>query len=206
MRRYLCAAMVLGLFLVLLASPRANADSATISESGVWGSTAPTSNWSAPGDAWTVSFTVPNPDPVIALNGSVELQTTSISDFSYTLNGVSVDIPPADVIFFPSSQDGGFDIDFTAGGVDLTNGIVCSPATPCSLNTFGDQMFSGTAPSITILPGTLTNVDFDYTASGDDTNPNGTGTVNPTTGVPEPATLWLLGFGALSLALLSRRN
>jgi len=71
------------------------------------------------------------------------------------------------------------------------------------LNAFGDQLFSGNAPNITIQPGTLTAVDFDYTASGDDTNPNGTGTV---TAAPEPATLSLLALGALSLFVLPRRK
>jgi hypothetical protein len=123
------------------------------------------------------------------------------------LNGVAVNIAPADVVFFPSSEDGGFDIDFTAGGTDITNGIACSPSTPCSFNTFGDQLFSGTAPNIIMQSGTLTAVDFDYTASGDDTNPNGTGFVGtPAVATPEPATLSLLAVGALALFAKPRRK
>ena len=203
MGRHGCVAGLVLSFFVASLVPQAKADSTTISLSGVWGGAAPTTDWSAPGDSWSFSFSVPNPDPVTALNGTMEMMTTSISDFSYTLNGISVNIAAADVIFFPSSEDGGFDIDFTAGGTDVTNGIVCSAATPCSLNVFGDQLFSGTAPNITIQPGTLTAVDFDYTGSGDDTNPNGTGTV---TAAPEPATLSLLALGALSLLVLPRRK
>jgi hypothetical protein len=204
MRKFLgVTGVILSLFVMSLTTPGAKADSATISQSGVWGSAAPTTNWSAPGDTWTFSFTVPNPDSVTALNGTMEMMTTAFSDFSYTLNGVAVNIAPADVIFFPSSEDGGFDIDFTAGGTDTTNGIVCSPSTPCSFNTFGDQFFSGNAPNITIQSGSLSAVDFDYTASGDDTNPNGTGTV---TTAPEPATLSLLALGALALFVIPRRK
>jgi len=100
MGRHLCVAgLVLGFFVASVA-PQAKADSATISISGVWGSAAPTTDWSAPGDTWSFSFSVPNPDPAAALNGTMEMMTTSINDFSYTLNGVSVNIAPADVIFF----------------------------------------------------------------------------------------------------------
>lgn len=207
MRKHLwLVAVILGS--MALAVPGASADSATLSGSGVWGSGAPTSNWSAPGDAWSFSLTISNPAAATALNGTSEMLVTDISGFTFALNGVPVNIAPSDVIFFPLSEDGGFDIDFTAAGMDTTNGITCSASSACSLNFFGDVLFSGSAPSITILPGSVGTVDFDYTASGDDTNPNGTGTVGAfsvtTTQTPEPATISLLAFGALGLFIKRR--
>ena len=116
---------------------------------------------------------------------------TEISSFSYTLGGLAVNIQPSGVVFFPSNEDGGLDIEFTAAGMDVTNGIACSSTSVCSFNVFG-MLFSGNAPTITIQSGLATAVDFDYTASGDVTNHYLTVTVNTVTVIPistpEPAT------------------
>jgi PEP-CTERM motif-containing protein len=193
---------------VLFTAALAKADGVTISGTGVWGSGAPTSDWSTPGASWSFSLVLPNPTPASPNNGTAEMLVTDITSFSFTLNGVAVNIAPSDVLFFPSSEDGGFDIDFTSGGSDTTNGITCSPATPCSFNVFGNQVFSGTSPFITILQTSVSNVDFDYTASTDETNPNGTGTVGTFTVVatPEPATVSLLALGLAAFAVKRKKK
>jgi hypothetical protein len=210
MRKCPCVfTMIVGLFIVTLGVTGAKADSATITGTGVWGSGAATSSWSAPGEAWSLSMTLLSPAPAINLNGTGEMLTTAISSFAFTLNGVAVNIAPSAVVFFPSSENGGFDIQFTAGGFDA-NGIACSSLSICSLNFFGSQLFSGDAPFITIQSGSVGTIDFDYTASGDgDTNPAGTGSVGTftvtTVATPEPATLSLLALGVLGL-LAKRRT
>lgn len=206
MRKYVCLlGMMLGL--AALGAVGARADSATISGTGVWGSGAATSTWSAPGETWSFSLTLPNPVSATDLaNDGTEMSVTDITSFSFSLAGVAVNIAPSAVVFFSSSFNGGFDVQFTAGGVDTTNGITCSLASVCSLNVFGDQLFTaGIPPAITIQSGTATNIDFNYTGSNgkDETDPTGTGsvetfTVTPTV-TPEPATLSLLALGALGL-------
>ena len=201
------AGIMLGLLTVTLGASAAKADSVTLSGSGVWASLAPTTSWSAPGEAWSFSLSLPNPTPAIALNAD-EMLTTAISDFSYTLSGAAVNIPPADVIFFSIGEFGGFQIDFTAGGTHA-NGDACSVASPCSFDVFGDQLFSGNPPNITIQPGLASTVDFDYSASVDVTNPDGTGPVGTftvVTSTPEPATLSLLALGALGLFAKRRKK
>jgi PEP-CTERM motif len=192
------------------------ADSTTFSGSGTWGSGAPVSNWSAPGGTWAFSFTVPNPTPVSFFDPpqNTEFITTAISNFSFSFNGAAVNIPAADVIFFPLNQFGGFEIDFTAGGMDTTNNIHCAPDAFCSFDAFGGQFYTGTVPSLTLVPGKITGVDFDYSAPliNGDLNPAGTGTVNSFTGptgspaVPEPATVSLLALGLLGIFAKSRKK
>jgi hypothetical protein len=151
---------------------------------------------------------------VTALGGGTQdLMTTAVTNFTFSLNGSPISIAPAFLIFYPQGLFGGFEVDFTSG-TDTTNGFACTVATPCSFDVFGSQLFSGTAPLATIVTGTASAVDLDYTASGDTTNPNGTGTVSSfsvalstsPTPTPEPATLSLLAVGALGLLAKRRKS
>jgi len=157
-------ALVLLAIALLFTTPNAVAGEAQFSASGSWGPNAPVTDWSAPGGTWAFSFVLPNPTTVFD-GGMNDLVTTSIASYSYSFNGSPVNIPAADVIFFPLADAGGFEIDFIAGGSDTTNGFACSPSMPCSFDVFGDQFYTGGLPLITLQPAAATAVDFNYTAS-----------------------------------------
>jgi len=196
--------------LLTFGAATAKADSTTISGSGIWGTGAAITSWSAPNDSWSFSFTVPNPTPVTFFHGdTAELVTTAISNFSYTLNGAPVNIPPANIIFFTTAEGGGFQIQFTAGGFDTTHGFSCASSF-CEFDAFGDQLFTGTAPFITLTAGKIAPVDFDQqgTKGGFDGS-LGTGSTTSFTGptaTPEPATLSLLALGALGILAKNRKK
>ena len=206
----------LGLLALALTAANAKADgtgTVTLTGSGVWGSGAPISSWSAPGDTWSFSFTLPAPTPGSPAAGDNVVLVSSILNFSFALNGAPVSIPAADVVFFEAAQLGGFQIDFNSG-TDTSNGITCAPGNTCSFDVFGSQLFTGKPPTINIVPGSATTVDLDYTASNglDTTNPAGTGTftspltVTTTASTPEPATLSLLLLGGLGLFAKLRKK
>jgi len=138
-----------------------------------------------------------------------ELVTTAISNFSYFLNGAAVNIPPANIIFFTAAEGGGFQIQFTAGGFDTTQGFNCADSF-CEFDAFGDQLFTGSAPFITLTAGTISPVDFDQQAAqGGADGSLGTGTTTSFTGptaTPEPATLSLLALGALGVLAKARKK
>lgn len=205
------SSLFVALVILSFGAAAAKADSTTISGSGTWGSGAPITSWSAPNDTWSFSFTLPNPTPVTFFNGdSNELITTAISNFSYTLSGSLVNIPPANIIFFTAAEGGGFQIQFTAGGFDTTQNFACSVVSFCEFDAFGDQLFTGTAPFITLTAGKILPVDFDQQGTQGSTNGGGaTGTTTSFTGpkaTPEPTTLSLLALGALGILVKTRKK
>jgi PEP-CTERM motif len=204
----------LALLFVLPFSTVALADTATIAASGLWGAGAPTSNWSAPGETWSFSMTLSSPTPVslVAMDPD-DLVTTAIISFSYLLNGSAVSIPPEDVQFFALAEGGGLEIDFSAGGMDTTAGITCGVVIPCTFELFGDQLYTGGAPNITLQPGSVTAVDFDLTAAtvvDGMLEDSGTGSINSfsvtsSAVTPEPTTTSLLAVGVLALMWRRKR-
>jgi PEP-CTERM motif len=204
------SSLFIAFVIITFGAAKAKADSTTISGSGIWGTGAPITSWSAPNDTWSFSFTLPNPTPVSFFNGDpAELVTTAISNFSYILNGAAVNIPPANIIFFTTAEGGGFQIQFTAGGFDTTQGFNCADSF-CEFDAFGDQLFTGTAPFITLTAGKISPVDFDQQAAqGGADGSLGTGTTTSFTGptaTPEPATLSLLALGALGILAKTRKK
>jgi len=112
---------------------------------------------------------------------------------------------PCDVGCRPST----IQIQFTAGGFDTTQGFNCADSF-CEFDAFGDQLFTGSAPFITLTAGTISPVDFDQQAAqGGADGSLGTGTTTSFTGptaTPEPATLSLLALGALGVLAKARKK
>ena len=141
----------LAILLALGAGQTARADISTISGSGTWDVTAPTSSYSGPGDTWSFSFNLPT---TLASN-----PTTEATNFTYLLNGVVVPGDPSNITFFDSANLGLFDINFSnitvsffsPTNTDVGSTLTLVPgmyATGISLNDAG----SAGSGSISIAP------------------------------------------------------
>ena len=167
---------------LLLCASAAHADD-IVTGSGTWGDGTPATPESAAGATWSFSFTVSDPATDATPSGDGFL-TQQISDFVYLLNGTPISATLLDAVFYPSSDLGLFDLDFSDGN---------------TVNLYGDQVYAGTPPpDMTFLPG---NYSATVGMNGDDTTGNGTVSITPTTAMPEPATLPLLCLGLLALVL-----
>ena len=186
-----------GIFAVVLAFlPTASfADVLLVQDSGTWGSTAPTTTWSAASESWSFSFEVnSNPTPAANTPG-VGFEISPVSDFTYMLNGSPVATTPTDVLFFNTvGSDGGLmEIDFS-GAV---------------FNFFGPQAYSGPESSPTINAGVYligAKSDFDSTSPAADLPLSGDVTITDITTTPEPSSLILFGTGLMGALEMLRRK
>jgi hypothetical protein len=165
--------------LVLLLQGAASADVVLITGSGTWAANAPTTVVSAPGDTWSFSFDATTPISPVD-------QTTTFSNFSYTLNGSSVAETLTAVQFFPTAELGLFSLFFADGNF---------------LGLYGDQSYDTNNNLISGI----------YPAAIDVNNtgfPDGVGAGVITIGaVPEPSSVVSLAIGiALIGGFASRRR
>jgi PEP-CTERM motif len=155
----------------------------TVSSSGTFNGSAPTTTLTAPNQTWSFSFLIDsNPVPIATFSSNrTELP---ISGFAYRLNGSLVSTNYASMVFSLLSNGGGF----------------ASPQVDFDL--YAPQMFSGTLASPTILPGVYTLVSPSVI--------NGASVVGAqvtiASAVPEPASVGLSLFGLVGLGLLRRRT
>ena len=167
-------AVALASAVVLGAASVANA-TALIQGVVFFGASTPTTDFSAPNSQVSFSFEVPDP-----LDAN---PTTDITDFSYDLNGVAVTDPVEGVEFYPSSEQGMFDIFFAGDTVSIYGADIGSSG------VIGPAGF------------------YDVTAAMNEGTATGLGGV--TVGaVPEPATwaVMLLGFGGLGCTMRANRR
>jgi hypothetical protein len=157
-----------GFIVALTLVPAASADS--ISGYGTWNSTAPTTVYSEAGASWYFTLDLPH-------TFSSNPATSQVTDFSYYLNNSLVtNSLPGGILFFPLSEEGGFDLFLP---LDSSTG-----ATIVSLY-FPVDVGSNLSLVLGAYPATIAINDGD---------PAGSGNVSIT---PEPPSVVLLGTAIL---------
>ncbi len=174
--------------LALAALTALTAQPATIVAYGTWNPGTPTTGMTVAGGEWWLTFNLPDPFNVTTSGSS--LNTTQASGFQYTLNGTAIPSTLSSITFY-TDDPFGTQFSLNLGSQELW--------------FFGPTlMYTGTAPSLTLTPGTYEGVmaglsdftvygfaTFEITASG--------------AAVPEPAT-YLLAVPILGLLALRRRK
>lgn len=188
---------VLVVVAISFAAMSASADTLEVTESGVWGTDAPTTLWSAPGESWSYSFLTSSTSlasDIVLTDYGIHFQRV-FSDFTYTLNGATVSTLPSSVTWYGSAWAGLLNVNFPD-----------SPGTQVSEISFepeGDQVFTD---NLTIIPG-IYSISGPYSGVfiGDTLLPL-TGTVTIATVTPEPSSFLLLGSGLAALGGMIRRK
>jgi hypothetical protein len=138
--------MVSSLLAVSALQPALTATALLVGGTGVFQNDAPVTAFTAPGAAWSFSFTVDSqPTPVLQTDAGFDAM---FSNFSYALNGADVSVTPQ-IRFFSPDFGGMLDIDFVAGSdVDM------DPVTGLSFT--GPSIFTGSSTAPTLEQGLYT--------------------------------------------------
>ena len=175
-----------------------------VSVSGQFGSGMSADEFAAPDATWALSFDVDS-NPADENTDAFSFDAP-FSDFSYLLNGSAIAVSPESIRFF-TSDDGGLFTVFFGPETGFFNGM---PIPEFSFS--GNQVFSGTTNSPTILPGSYPIADATYSdaANFDDEGASGTVTISspaPSV-VPEPSTfaLFLTALAIMCLGARLRRT
>jgi hypothetical protein len=171
----------------------ANASVLLITESGVFSSTDTPNALVAPGGTFSFSFDVPNTGGALSSTVTSLGFDVAFSNFSYKLNGATVNATPTDINFDTLGNGGGFEVDFGLG------------LTAQNFNISGAQMFTGTTAAPVFAIGS-------YSVSGVTYSDPGNFDLVPTaanvsvTAAPEPSTTLLVSLGTLALVGFSIRK
>jgi hypothetical protein len=188
LRRRACEVSIqlAGLLLFAVAGT-ASASMLTVSITGQFGPGVTDDQLASPDGTWALSLDVDS-NPAVT-NFDVFSFDAPFSDFIYLLNDSSVAVSPQSIRFFESSDGGMFTL-FFGPETGFVNGM---PIPEFSFS--GDQVFSGTPGSPTILPGSypVSNVTYSDAINFDDEGASGAAAISPPapSTVPEPSTFWL---------------
>ncbi len=174
-------------FILALASASASASLLHISGSGTWAGSVATTDITAPGLSWTLSFDVDNPIPT----ASIDTSPVALYNAVYTLDGNQVGSADS-AIFYTAANDGMFSVYIS--GINWNH----------ELAFYGDQV-------VNEATGELLAGQYSGQADVDLSNPGiGHGAANITisaaSSVPEPASLALFGLGLVGLGWVRRKE
>jgi hypothetical protein len=167
----------------------ANADPVDFTVSGDFSTSDTAGTLVAPGGAFVFNFEVDSTSTSPSMVDSLGFDV-AISDFSYTLNGVAVDVEPTEIRFNTLANGGLFDVTFGS--------LAGAP----EFDLQGDQAFGGSTNAPTFAPETYSVSSVVYS---DDFNYDTTLSANVTS-TPEPSTFLPLFGGLLALVALSSRK
>jgi len=173
----------LGSVLWLLIPIAAHAALLEVSESGTWGSGAPTTTWSAPNTTWQYLYFVQS-NPSVSNVAAGTAFSPAFTGFSYTLGGSPVATTPTEITFFSLSSGGLMNVEFSGA----VFGII------------GGQAYSGSESAPTILTGTYPiNAEESDFAANDQTAQTLSGNViiADANTAPEPSTFSLTLIAAI---------
>lgn len=180
---------------LLLGTLSASADTLTVSESGVWDASVPTTTWSAPNESWSFSFLISSIPVVSNVTQNIHggYFDGAYSNFTYTLNGSPVSTSLPEITWFSTGYGGLFNVNFAGA----------------SFEPEGDQAFTGSETSPTIVSGTYDLGLYSGVFLGEALLPlTGDAVIadqsaSPT---PEPSSFFLLGTGLVGLTCLAGRK
>ena len=188
-----CAASLLSL------TSHALASTLTVSETGTFGAGTPSTAVSAAGGSFSYSFTLAS-DPTVSDVSLGNYFDPAISDFVYTLNGVTSSPAIGSITVFSFNSAGLFDICFTTA---CSDGSVSG----LGLQFTGPQIYSGSESSPSILTGTFTPTPLDASfAVGNDSYFLAADSPITIAATPEPSSITLLAGGLLASSALLRRR
>lgn len=202
--RKLIGVLALGLFALGMNPQSAFADGSSFTVGSSFAAGSPSTPFSAPGDAFAFSFTVPSTCACSPVPNGFDVNAL----VNYTFGSTTFTNLPAVIEFAPSSLGGLFDIEVTVNGV-LYDWFLLGPQV-YSLNSTG-TVATLTPGMFGIIPGDVTSGDGsfffdDILATGVfQSAPLPGGSVTLTSNVPEPSALFLLIFGCIALGTLKRK-